>query len=176
MNLASCITLLRILLIFPILYFINIGHEVFALVLFLIAGVTDYLDGFIARKTGKETSIGAFLDLLADKLLVCLVLLWCASLSNSTLIIIATFIIIARELIISCMRQFLVQKIGENPIKVTYIAKSKTTIQIISISFLILSPNMGILFNQITIFLVSMAAVISLYTLYNYFINYRNYF
>ena len=176
MNLASCITLLRILLIFPIIYFITIGHEVFALVLFLIAGITDYLDGFIARKTGKETSIGAFLDLLADKLLVCLVLLWCASLSNSTPIIIATFVIIARELIISCIRHFLVQKIGENPIKVTYIAKSKTTIQIISISFLILSPNMGILFNQITIFLVSMAAVISLYTLYNYFINYRNYF
>jgi len=176
MNLASSITLLRILLILPIIYLINIGHEVFALALFLIAGITDYLDGFIARKTGKETSMGAFLDLLADKLLVCLVLLWCASLSNSTLITISAFIIIVRELIISCMRQFLVLKIGENPIKVTYIAKSKTTIQITSISFLILSPNMGVLFNQITIFLICMAAVISLYTLYNYFINYKDYF
>ena len=176
MNLASCITLLRILLIFPIIYFITIGHEVSALVLFLIAGITDYLDGFIARKTGKETSIGAFLDLLADKLLVCLVLLWCASLSNSILIIIATFIIIARELIISCMRQFLVQKIGENPIKVTYIAKSKTTIQIIAICFLILGPEMGTLFNKLSIALIWTASLVSIYTLYNYLISYRNYF
>jgi CDP-diacylglycerol--glycerol-3-phosphate 3-phosphatidyltransferase len=176
MTLASWVTLLRLVLILPIIYFITIGYEAFALILFLIAGITDYLDGFIARKTGKETSLGAFLDLLADKLLVCLVLLWCASLSNSRLIIGATFLIIARELIISCMRQFLVQKIGKNPIKVTYIAKSKTTIQIISISFLILSPNMGVLFNQITIFLVCMSSIISLYTLFNYFINYRDYF
>jgi len=176
MTLASYITLLRIILISPIIYFITIGHEVLALALFLIAGITDYLDGFIARKTGKETSLGAFLDLLADKLLVCLVLLWCALSSDSTLITIATFIIISRELIISCMRQFLVQEIGRNPIKVTNVAKSKTTIQIIAISFLILSPNMDILFNQITIFLVCLASIISIYTLFNYFMNYRSYF
>jgi CDP-diacylglycerol--glycerol-3-phosphate 3-phosphatidyltransferase len=176
MTLASYITLLRIILIFPIIYFISTGFEALALSLFIIAGLTDYFDGLIARKTKTETSFGAFLDLLADKLLVCLVLLWCSILSFSFPIIIPAFIIIAREFIISSMRQFLVQKIGENPIKVTYIAKSKTTIQMIAISFLILSPDMGLLLNQITVLLLWAAALISIYTLYNYFISYRDLF
>ena len=85
-------------------------------------------------------------------------------------------IIISRELIISSIRQFLVEKTGENPIKVTYVAKSKTTIQMIAISFLILSPEMGLWFNNITILLIWIAALISIYTLYNYFYSYRKYF
>ena len=91
------------------------------------------------------------------------------------LIIIPTLLIISRELIISSMRQFLVEKTGKNPIKVTYIAKSKTTIQIIAISFLILSPEMGELFNKITILLIWLAALISIYTVYNYLRSYRHY-
>ena len=78
MNLASYTSLIRILLIVPILYSISSLEYYLALVLFLVAGLTDYLDGYIARKTKTETSLGAFLDLLADKLLVCLVLVWCA--------------------------------------------------------------------------------------------------
>ena len=80
-----------------------------------------------------------------------MVLIWCVFLSNSVILIIPAIIIISRELIISSIRQFLVEKTGENPIKVTYVAKSKTTIQMIAISFLILSPEMGLWFNNITI-------------------------
>ena len=176
MSLASYITLLRIMLIIPILYLTKISEEYLALMLFIVAGLTDYFDGFIARKTKTETSLGAFLDLLADKLLVCLVLVWCAFISSSIAIVIPALVIISRELIISSMRQFLVEKIGKNPIKVTYIAKSKTTIQIIAISFLILSPEMGELFNKVTTLLIWVAAFISVYTLYNYLKSYRHYF
>ena len=176
MSLASYTTLLRITLIIPILFFTDNSKEYLALILFIIAGLTDYFDGFIARKTNTESSLGAFLDLLADKLLVCLVLVWCAFLSASITIIIPALVIISRELIISSMRQFLVEKIGKNPIKVTYIAKSKTTIQIIAISFLILSPEMGEFFNKVTVLLLWIAAFISVYTLYNYIKSYRHYF
>ena len=176
MSLASYITLLRIILIIPILYFIGASKEYLALILFIIAGLTDYLDGLIARKTNTETSLGAFFDLLADKLLVCLVLVWCAFISASITIIVPALVIISRELIISSMRQFLVEKIGKNPIKVTYVAKSKTTIQIIAISFLILSPEMGEFFNKVTVLLLWIAAFISVYTLYNYIKSYRHYF
>ena len=176
MTLASYITLLRIILILPIIYLTGVSKEYLALFLFIIAGLTDYLDGLVARKTNKITSLGALLDLLADKLLVCLVLIWCAFLSYSICIIIPVLIILSRELIISSIRQFLVEKTGENPIKVTYIAKSKTTIQMIAISFLILSPEMGLVFYKITIILIWTAALISIYSLYNYFDSYRNYF
>jgi len=176
MTIASYVTVLRIVLIFPIVYFASQSEEYLALLLFVIAGLTDYLDGYIARKTGQLTSLGALLDLLADKLLVCLILIWCVFLSNSILIFIPSILIISRELIISSIRQFLVEQNGENPIKVTYVAKSKTTIQMIAISFLILSPEMGDIFNLITILLIWIAALVSLYSLYNYFQSYRNYF
>ncbi len=176
MTLASYVTLLRIILIIPIIYLTGASKEYLALFLFIIAGLTDYLDGLVARKSNQITSLGALLDLLADKLLVCLVLIWCAFLSYSIWIIIPVLMILSRELIISSIRQFLVEKTGENPIKVTYIAKSKTTIQMIAISFLILSPEMGLLFNKMTIILIWIAASISIYSLYNYFDSYRNYF
>ena len=176
MTKASYITLLRIVLIIPILYLFSISQVYFALFLFILAGLTDYLDGYIARKTGKTSSLGALLDLLADKLLVCIVLIWCVFLSEAILLIIPTIIIISRELIISSIRQFLVEKTGENIIKVTYVAKTKTTIQMIAISFLILSPEMDLWFYKITIVLIWIAALISVYTLYNYYHSYRNYF
>tara|TARA_B100000131_G_scaffold21098_1_gene20477 strand:- start:11612 stop:12142 length:531 start_codon:yes stop_codon:yes gene_type:complete len=176
MTIASYITLVRMLLIVPIIYFANVSEVLLAFFLFIIAGLTDYIDGYVARKTETTTSLGALLDLLADKLLVCLVLIWCVFLSNSVILIIPAIIIISRELIISSIRQFLVEKTGENPIKVTYVAKSKTTIQMIAISFLILSPEMGLWFNNITILLIWIAALISIYTLYNYFYSYRKYF
>tara|TARA_Y100000766_G_scaffold258590_1_gene246918 strand:+ start:634 stop:1164 length:531 start_codon:yes stop_codon:yes gene_type:complete len=176
MTTASYITLLRILLIIPIIYFISSSKVYFALFLFILAGLTDYLDGYLARKTGKTSSLGALLDLLADKLLVCIVLIWCAFLSKAILLIIPTIIIISRELIISSIRQFLVEKTGENVIKVTYVAKTKTTIQMIAISFLILSPEMDLWFYKTSIILIWLAALISVYTLYNYFKSYRNYF
>ena len=176
MTSASYITLLRILLIIPIIYLISSSKVYFALFLFILAGLTDYLDGYLARKTGKTSSLGALLDLLADKLLVCIVLIWCVFLSKAILLIIPTIIIISRELIISSIRQFLVEKTGENVIKVTYVAKTKTTIQMIAISFLILSPEMDLWFYKTSIILIWLAALISVYTLYNYFKSYRNYF
>ena len=91
-------------------------------------------------------------------------------------IIVPSLVILSRELIISSMRQFLVEKTGKNPVKVTYIAKSKTTIQIIAISFLILSPEMGELFNKIALLLIWLAALISVYTMINYLRSYKNYF
>jgi len=176
MTLASYITLLRIILIFPIMYLMSMNQEYLALSLFILAGLTDYLDGYVARLTSNETSLGALLDLLADKLLVCLVLIWCAFLTGSSLVIIATLIIISRELLMSSIRQFVVEKAGENPIKVTYIAKSKTTIQIIAISFLILSPEMNVFFKQISVLLIWIAAFISIYSLVDYFDSYKNFF
>ena len=176
MTSASYITLLRILLIIPIIYLISTSKVYSALFLFILAGLTDYLDGYLARKTGKTSSLGALLDLLADKLLVCIVLIWCVFLSKAILLIIPTIIIISRELIISSIRQFLVEKTGENIIKVTYVAKTKTTIQMIAISFLILSPEMDLWFYKTSIILIWLAALVSVYTLYNYFNSYQNYF
>ena len=86
MTFASLITCSRIFLIIPVIYFTSfekIEYNFLALICFLLAGLTDYLDGYIARKTNTESPLGALLDLLADKLLVCIVLVWLITLNNN---------------------------------------------------------------------------------------------
>ena len=178
MHAANLITISRIILIFPILVLISEEKNLFnwfALILFVLAGITDHLDGYIARKTGTESPMGALLDLMADKLLVVLIISYLVSLTTNKYLVIPAMIIIFRELVISAFRQFLTQRKGSNPIKVSFIAKSKTTLQIIALSFLIISPNFGDNFYVLTIILFYLAAIATLYSLYGYIKSYKNY-
>ncbi len=174
---ANYITILRMALIFPVLVFATSYSSPYnwvALLLFVIAGITDHLDGYIARKTGSTSSIGALLDLVADKLLIIITLFYFISYASSILLIIPSILIIIREIVISAFRQLLSESEGKNPIKVTFIAKSKTTLQIFALSFLIISPNFGQPFFFLTILLFWLAAYVSLHSLYGYIKTYRN--
>ena len=174
---ANYITILRMVLIFPVLIFATSYSSPYnwvALLLFVIAGITDHLDGYIARKTGSTSSFGALLDLVADKLLIIITLFYFISYASSILLIIPSILIIIREIVISAFRQLLSESEGKNPIKVTFIAKSKTTLQISALSFLIISPNFGQPFFFLTIFLFWLAAYVSLHSLYGYIKTYRN--
>ncbi len=178
MTLASYVTLLRIVLILPIMILISnmsILSNLFALILFLLAGLTDYLDGKIARNTKTETSLGALLDLLADKLLVCIVLVWLVYVKQSTYLIIPVLIIISRELIISSLRQYIVENLGKNEIKVSAIGKSKTSIQFLAISLLIIGPNFGYYFNFFAAMTIWLAAFLSIYSLLAYYNEWKDY-
>ncbi len=174
---ANYLTISRILLIFPVLVLSSPEPDPInwlALVLFVIAGVTDHLDGYVARKTGSTTNLGALLDLVADKLLIIITIFYFVSYASSLFLIIPSVIIIFREIVISSLRQLLVEKEGENPIKVTFLAKSKTTLQIFALSFLIISPNFGEPFLILTISLFWLAAYVSIHSLYVYLKTYRN--
>ena len=174
---ANCITISRILLIFPVLILASPDPSLnnwIALIIFVIAGITDHLDGYVARKTDSVSSLGALLDLVADKLLVIVTLFYFISFESTLLLIIPSTIIIIREIVISSLRQFLAEKEGENPIKVTFIAKSKTTLQIFALSFLIISPNFEQNFFFLTIFLFWLAAYVSLHSIYGYIKTYQN--
>ena len=174
---ANYITILRMALIFPVLMLATPYPSLYnwvALLLFVIAGITDHLDGYIARKTGSTSSFGALLDLVADKLLIIITLFYFISYASSILLIIPSILIIIREIVISAFRQLLSESEGKNPIKVTFIAKSKTTLQIFALSFLIISPNFGQPFFFLTIFLFWLAAYVSLHSLYGYIRTYQN--
>ena len=167
MTLASYISCLRIVLIVPIVYLLDQGssyHTYLAFVLFIVAGLTDYLDGYIARKTETETQLGALLDLIADKLLVSLVMVWLVYIEMHSLVTIPALIIVSRELVISMLRQYVIEKKVKKDLSVSFVGKSKTTIQLIGIGTLILS-------KQVTdIWLLAMiamwfAAIFSLYSL-----------
>ena len=174
---ANYLTFSRILLIFPVLILASPEsnpNNWIALVLFVIAGITDQLDGYVARKTGTTSSLGALLDLVADKLLIIVTIFYFISYASSLLLIVPSIIIIFREVVISSFRQLLAEKEGENPVKVTFLAKSKTTLQIFALSFLIISPNFGRPFFFLTVCLFWLAAYVSLHSLFAYIKTYKN--
>ena len=174
---ANYLTISRIILIFPALILASpesSPNNWIALLLFVIAGITDHLDGYVARKTGSTSDLGALLDLVADKLLIIITIFYFVSYASSILMIIPCIIIIFREIVISSFRQLLAEKVGENPVKVTFIAKSKTSLQIFALSFLIISPNFGQPFFLLTICLFWLAAYVSLHSLYGYLKTYKN--
>ena len=175
---ANLITISRIILIFPVLLLVSEEKNLsnwFALALFVLAGITDHLDGYVARKTGTESPLGALLDLVADKLLVVIIISYLVSYTTNIYLVIPAMIIIFRELVISAFRQFLTEKEGSNPIQVSFIAKSKTALQVTALSFLIISPNFGVNFYNLTVILFYLAAIASIYSLYGYLKNYKNY-
>ena len=174
---ANYLTLSRIFLIFPVLVLASPEPGIYnwiALLLFIVAGITDQLDGYVARKTGSTSSLGALLDLVADKLLIIITLVYFISYQSSLLLLIPSMIIVIREIVISSFRQVLTEVQGENPVEVTFIAKSKTTLQIFALSFLIISPNFGYSFFILTVLLFWIAAYISLHSLYGYIKTYQN--
>jgi CDP-diacylglycerol--glycerol-3-phosphate 3-phosphatidyltransferase len=143
MNLPTKLTVLRILMIpvFVALYLIQFPyHDVIATAIFILASITDFLDGYIARKYDMVTDLGKFLDPVADKVLVmsALVLL-CASFTGyiQTALVVCTIIILAREFIITGFRTIAVQKKVVLP--ADKLGKSKTVMQIIAIIALLLN-------------------------------------
>ncbi|HID67677.1 MAG TPA: CDP-diacylglycerol--glycerol-3-phosphate 3-phosphatidyltransferase [Roseibacterium sp.] len=112
-----------------------------ALILFMTASLTDYLDGLLARKWGQETRFGAMLDPIADKAMVVIslaVLLVILSLDHgwSALILVPVVVILFREIFVSGLREFLGAHAGT--LKVTRLAKWKTTLQMVAIGLLFL--------------------------------------
>lgn len=142
-TLANQLTLSRILLIPLILILLALPYswsDWAACVLFTIAGVTDFLDGYMARRDNQVSKIGQFLDPIADKLLVSAVLLLLVNNGKiSGLSILPAVIILLREVAVSGLREFLAGL--QVSVPVSQLAKWKTTIQLIALGFLIVGDK-----------------------------------
>tara|TARA_B110000914_G_C15302158_1_gene371593 strand:- start:60 stop:602 length:543 start_codon:yes stop_codon:yes gene_type:complete len=179
MTFSNLITCSRIFLIIPVIYltsFEQVEYNFLALICFLLAAITDYLDGYVARQNNTVSPLGALLDLLADKLLVCLTLVWLVTLNNTLVFIIPVLIIILRELSISSIRQYIVEVDGVNKLEVSLLGKSKTTIQLVAISLIIISPGMHPFFTVFSIIFLWLASFISLLSLYKYLVTWNKFF
>ena len=174
--LPNCMTIVRIAITPMIAVLIWIDEPDFgyqsALALYTIASITDYIDGYIARRLKVESSLGAILDPIADKLLVVTVLFALASVTKSGwLFLTPALIILTRELIISGLREFLAQKNVSAP--VTRLAKWKTTAQILALGFLMGAPGFpGFPFaHEIGMLLLWIAAILTVTTGSSYLAN-----
>ena len=147
------------------------GYQL-ALALYTIASVTDYVDGYMARRLKVESPLGEMLDPIADKLLVAAVLLALASVTSSGWVFLApALIILIREFMISGLREFLAKQNVSAP--VTRLAKWKTTAQILALGFLMGAPGFpGFPFaHEIGITLLWLAAILTVQTGSGYVIN-----
>jgi CDP-diacylglycerol--glycerol-3-phosphate 3-phosphatidyltransferase len=124
------------------LYFSRPWADWFALGLFVVASLTDWIDGYLARRWGQESKFGAMLDPIADKAMVVIALVVLTGYSgmNPWLILPAT-VILFREVFVSGLREFLGDKSGR--LKVTKIAKWKTTLQMLAIAELFLGTGLS---------------------------------
>lgn len=142
-----------------------------SLVIFVIASITDYFDGYLARAWKQTSTIGRMLDPIADKLLVAAVLLLLAAdgtIAGWTLW--AAIVILCREILVSGLREYLAELKVSVP--VTRLAKWKTTIQMVALGILLAGPAGDKLIPGVTavgIACLWAAAIVTLYTGYDYF-------
>ena len=143
-----------------------------ALILFFLAGITDYFDGYLARKYNAVSQLGEILDPIADKILILFILFGLAINLSSYLIGFVGAIIITREIWVGALRDLNARSGKSNATKVTFIAKIKTTIQIFTITVylfgLTLNNMLIIVIGDIFLFI---SLFITLYTGFIYSIN-----
>ena len=142
-----------------------------ALAIFIVASITDYLDGYLARFWNQTSNIGKMLDPIADKLLIAAVLLLLAA--DQTIAgwsLWAAITILCREILVSGLREYLAALKVSVP--VTRIAKWKTTAQMVALAFLLAGPAGDRVLpytTEIGITLLWIAAILTIYTGYDYF-------
>lgn len=175
LNVANWITLVRTFFVIPIVLLLYIEGPVscfLATILFCIASATDYLDGHIARKVNIVTSFGKFLDPLADKLLICSILIMFVQLNWVPAWV--TIIIVGRELVVTGLRAMAADE--GIVIAADNYGKIKTVLQIIAIIPLLLHyPLFGIDFYKVGIFLLYIALILTVVSGINYFYSfYKN--
>lgn len=172
-NLLTISRILAIPLIVTLFWFKGDAARWAMLVLFALAGITDYFDGMLARSMGQISNLGRFLDPVADKLLVSallIMLVWSDNISG--LVILPALVILCREILVSGLREFLAGiKVG---VPVSNLAKWKTGVQMFALGFLILGeagPDFWL--PEITTTIIGetmlwIAAVLTIVTGYDY--------
>lgn len=140
MTLPNMLSLLRILLIplFVLIFYLPMPwmHLVCAFV-FGLAGITDWLDGYMARKLDQITPFGAFIDPVADKLMVVVALVLLVERYNSIWFTLPAAVIIGREIVVSALREWMAEIGKRASVAVSNIGKVKTTMQIIALLVLL---------------------------------------
>jgi CDP-diacylglycerol--glycerol-3-phosphate 3-phosphatidyltransferase len=139
-----------------------------ATVMFVVFALTDWLDGFLARKLNQTSSFGAFLDPVADKFLVSASLLVLVHLMRADVFV--ALIIIGREIAISALREWMAQIGASKSVAVHMLGKLKTTVQMVAIPFLLYD---GVLFDRIDTrlwgtWLIWIAAILTVWSMVYY--------
>lgn len=170
-SLPNILTLMRIVII-PI--FILVFYLPFrwaqgaAAILFALASFTDWLDGYLARKWEQMSPFGAFLDPVADKLLIACTLLLVVGVKNIDYITIPSIIIIGREIVISGLREWMAEVGSRASVTVNYIGKVKTAVQMVAIFLLVAFVPSESWWGVMGCILLYLAAILTIWSMVIY--------
>jgi CDP-diacylglycerol--glycerol-3-phosphate 3-phosphatidyltransferase len=144
LNIPNSLTVSRIIMV-PILVLVFYlpfeNHQIVAAGLFTLAALTDWFDGYLARKLAQMTEFGAFLDPVADKLMVAVALVLLVEQHDNILFTLAACVIVGREIVVSALREWMAELGERTSVRVNYVAKVKTFVQMLAIiALLALDP------------------------------------
>ena len=173
LSLPNLLTSLRILLI-PVLvlcfYLFPLDVRYLAsAVIFSIASLTDWADGYLARRMGQMTPFGEFLDPVADKLLVAVALILLVEAHASALLAIPALVIVGREIVVSALREWMSKYSDQRGVRVSFVAKVKTGFQMTAIIVLLAQgPDLTAPLVILGYLLLYVAAGLTLWSMYQY--------
>ncbi len=140
-----------------------------AALVFLAAAITDWLDGYLARRMGLVSALGAFLDPVADKLMVATALVLLVAADPSVWIAISAAVIIGREITISALREWMAELGARATVAVSWVGKFKTVMQMTSILLMIYRDDfLGLPIYQIGVALLYVAVFLTLWSMLVY--------
>lgn len=170
MNIPNILTLIRIACIplLIVLFYLPFSWSMpLAAGLFALASVTDWLDGYLARRLNQSTPFGAFLDPVADKLMVAIALALLIERFDTWLLTLPALVIIGREIVISALREWMAEMGKRASVAVSWIGKLKTTLQMVAILLLIAFPA-GHSLSMLGIATLFVAATLTLWSMIQY--------
>lgn len=171
MNIPNLITVLRVLLIpiFIILFYLPFSWSYFAAsAVFALASVTDWLDGYLARRLQQSTPFGAFLDPVADKLMVAVALVLLVGTHHNLWMTLPAAIIIGREIVISALREWMAELGARAQVAVSQLGKWKTAAQMVALIILLAFPPVFSFWLVIGYGLLILAAGLTLWSMTQY--------
>lgn len=172
LTLPTILTLLRIVLIpvFIALFYLQAEWaNVACTAVFALAAITDWFDGWLARRLQQTSAFGAFLDPVADKLMVAAALVLIVQYDPRPWVAIAAIIIIGREIAISALREWMAQLGERGVVAVNMIGKVKTTVQMVALLLLIYrEPILGLPTKTLGLLCLAAAALLTLYSMIHY--------
>lgn len=166
-NLITCVRVFLIPVLVVVFYLPYDWHYMLASGIFIVASISDWLDGYLARKWNQFTPFGAFFDPVADKLLVAIALVLLVEDFANIWLTIPAMVILAREIIISALREWMAEIGKRTSVAVSYIGKVKTALQMIAIIILLMDAP-GSLASQVGLVMLYTAAILTLWSMMVY--------
>ena len=172
MNIPNSLTVLRIILIpiFVLVFYLPFKwHALAACLVFSLAALTDLLDGYLARRLNQISQLGAFLDPVADKLMVAVALVLLVQRDPRIMLVLPAVVIIGREITVSALREWMAELGARSRVAVSIFGKVKTIAQMVALILMLLrDPLFGLPVYELGIGLLYLAAILTLASLCQY--------